>query len=54
MHVADLSGDMRVLKQAQNEANALLADDPNLDKEENRPLKQRIEQLFEINGDHFN
>ncbi len=54
MHVADLSGDMRVLKQAQNEANTLLADDPALEKSENQPLKQRIEQLFVINGDHFN
>ncbi len=54
MHVADLSGDMRVLKQAQSEAQALLAADPALAAPENRPLKERIEKLFDLHADTFN
>lgn len=54
MHVADLSGDMRVLKQAQAEAQALLASDPLLEKPENEPLRQRIDALFAANTDRFN
>ncbi len=54
MHVADLSGDMRVLKEAQSEANALLAADPDLSLPEHRPLRERIDKLFEIHGDTFN
>lgn len=54
MHVADLSGDMRVLKQAQTEAQALLAADPALDAPENRPLRERIERLFDLHADTFN
>ena len=54
MHVADLAGDMRVLKQAQQEAQALLAADPALERPENAPLKARITQLFDLHGDTFN
>ncbi len=54
MHVADLAGDMRVLKQAQQQAQALLAADPALDRPENRPLKERIAQLFDLHADTFN
>ncbi len=54
MHVADLSGDMRVLKQAQAEAQALLAADPALERPENRPLRERIAALFDLHGDTFN
>lgn len=54
MHVADLSGDMRVLKQAQAEAQALLADDPTLEKPENQPLRERIEALFRRHSDTLN
>ncbi len=54
MHVADLAGDMRVLKQAQAEAQALLAADPALEKPENRPLRERIAALFELHADTFN
>ena len=54
MHVADLSGDMRVLKQAQTEAQAVLAADPALEAPENRPLKERITTLFELHADTFN
>ena len=46
MHVADLSADMRVLKQAQQEAQAVLAEDPTLSRPENKPLRDRIDELF--------
>ena len=54
MHVADLSADMRVLKDAQNEANAILAADPELALPQHRPLRERIDKLFELHGDTFN
>ncbi len=54
MHAADLSADMRVLKTAQIEAHAVLAADPELEAPENRPLKERIRKLFEINADTLN
>ena len=54
MHVADLAGDTRVLKQAQSEALALLRSDPTLQKPENRPLRERIDALFVLNADRFN
>ncbi len=54
MHVADLSADMRVLKQAQAEAQAVLAADPALERPENRPLRDRITELFELHADTFN
>ena len=54
MHVADLSADMRVLKQAQQEAQAVLAADPTLSRPENEPLRSRIHELFELHEDTFN
>ncbi len=54
MHVADLSGDMRVLRQAQEEALALLRDDPALEKPENAPLRERIDALFAHNAERLN
>ena len=54
MHVADLSGDMRVLKQAQQEARAVLAADPALEAPENRPLKERVTTLFDLHDGTFN
>ncbi len=54
MHVADLSADIRVLKLAQDEANAVLAKDPELTAPENQPLKQRIQELFESNENMLN
>ena len=53
-HIADLGADVQVLQRAQEEANALLAEDPELEREENRALKERIEQLFVRNADSFN
>ena len=54
MHVADLSADMRVLKQAQNEAHDVLKRDPSLERPENEPLRERIRELFELHADSFN
>ena len=53
-HVADLSADMRVLKQAQQEVWDTLAADPALTAPENRPLKKRIEEIFAKNADTMN
>ncbi len=53
-HIADLGADVQVLQRAQEEANALLQEDPELSREENRALKERIEQLFANNADSFN
>ena len=53
MHVADLAADMRVLKQAQAEALALLNADPCLDRPEHKALRERIDQLFDLHGDSF-
>jgi ATP-dependent DNA helicase RecG len=54
MHVADLSADMRVLKIAQQEAQQAIANDPQLEKPENQPLKNRIQQVFQANTDSWN
>jgi ATP-dependent DNA helicase RecG len=54
MHVADLSADMRVLKIAQQEAQQTIANDPQLEKPENQPLKNRIQQVFQANADTWN
>ncbi len=54
MHIADLGGDMRVLKTAQTAAHELLASDPRLSKPENAALRERIKQLFEVNSDTLN
>lgn len=54
MHVADLSADMRVLKQAQSEALAILEKDPHLSQSENRPLRDRIRELFQLHGQGLN
>ena len=53
-HVADLTADMRVLKLAQSEAQAVLHADPDLKEPENQPLRDRIRELFQLHGDTFN
>ena len=53
-HIADLGADVEVLQRAQQEANALLQEDPELAREENRALRERIELLFQKNTDSFN
>ena len=52
--IADLAGDMRVLKEAQGAAEALLLEDPGLTKRSHRPLLARVRKLFADNPDIFN
>ena len=54
LQVADLAGDTRVLAEAKEAAEALLADDPELEKPENQPVLNHIRTLFEENPDIFN
>ena len=54
LQVADLAGDTRVLAEAKEAAEALLADDPELEKPENQPVLKHIRTLFEENPDIFN
>ena len=54
MKLADLAGDMRLLTEAQEAAGALLAADPGLTGEENRPVLRRVRQLFADTPDIFN
>ena len=54
MRVADLAGDMRVLKEAQEAARSLLERDPELKAEENRRLLSCVHHLFAENPDIFN
>ena len=54
MKLADLSGDMRLLHEAQEAARALLERDPRLAQPENRPVWERVRQLFADTPDIFN
>ena len=54
MKLADLSGDMRLLSEAQEAANRLLTQDPALSQPENRPVLQRVRQMFADTPDIFN
>jgi ATP-dependent DNA helicase RecG len=54
LRIADLAGDMRVLKQAQQAAQKLLADYPALQKPENRRVLAQVKRLFAENPDIFN
>ncbi|MBR5217662.1 MAG: ATP-dependent DNA helicase RecG, partial [Oscillospiraceae bacterium] len=54
MKIADLSCDMRLLDEAQTAAKALLAEDGALEKAENRALRRRIGELFELNAEALN
>lgn len=54
MHIANLCGDVNVLKAAQDAARELLEADPELSLPENAGLLERINTLFEIHGDTFN
>ena len=53
-HIADLGADTQLLQKAQQEAQLLLEDDPNLTRPENAALRERIHQLFLANTDSFN
>jgi ATP-dependent DNA helicase RecG len=54
LHVADLAGDMRTLTQAQQAAEQLLSQDPDLEREENRPVRERVREMFRDTPDIFN
>ena len=54
MGIADLAGDMRVLKEAQTAAEELLQADPGLKQTEHAPLLHRVKTLFAEQGDVFN
>ena len=54
MKIAGLVTDMDVLSTAQTTALELLRGDPELEKDENVPLRERINELFELNLGTFN
>ena len=54
LRIADLAGDMRLLKEAQEAAENLLLDDPALSKPENRRVLDQVRRLFAENPDIFN
>jgi len=54
MRLADLTGDMRLLQQAQQAANKLLSADPALRQPENRPVFEKVRRMFEDTPDIFN
>ncbi len=54
LHVASLAGDTRLLYRAREAAQRLLAEDPALERAENRPVMERIRRLFHENPDIFN
>ena len=54
LQVADLDCDMLLLDEAQTAARQLLASDDQLTAPEHRALKERIEELFEVNAEGLN
>ncbi len=54
LRVADLAGDMRVLKEAQQAAEELLRSDPTLEQPENRRVLEQVRRLFAEDPDIFN
>lgn len=54
LRVADLAGDMRVLREAQDAAHDLLVRDPGLSRPEHRPLLEKVKTLFAENPNIFN
>ena len=54
MKIADLAGDTRLLSQAQEAARKLLREDPELSRPEDRPVLERVRQLFSDTPDIFN
>lgn len=54
LHIADLAGDVRVLKEAQQAAETLLKTDPGLSETEHQPLLNRVRRLFSDHPDIFN
>ena len=54
MKLADLSGDLALLQEAQGAAQALLAEDPGLSRPENRPVLDQVRRMFADTPDIFN
>ena len=54
LKLADLTGDMRLLHEAQEAANRLLSQDPDLSRPEHWPVFQRVRQIFADTPDIFN
>ena len=54
LRVADLAGDMRLLKEAQEAAKKLLQRDPELSEPENQSVLNQVRRLFSENQDIFN
>ncbi len=54
MKLADLTGDMRLLTEAQEAARELLDRDPQLSRPEDRPVLERVRKLFADTPDIFN
>ena len=54
LRIADLAGDMRLLKEAQQAAEDLLQSDPALSRPENRRVLEQVRRLFAENPDIFN
>ena len=46
LKLADLGKHAKILSAARNEAQFILREDPTLEREENQPLKQRIQKVF--------
>lgn len=54
LQAADLAGDTRVLKEAQDAAEELLTKDPDLSEREHRGVMEKVRRLFSEDGDIFN
>ena len=54
LKVASLAGDVRLLREAQDAAREVLAEDPELSRPEHRPVLERVKRLFAENPDIFN
>ena len=54
LKVASLAGDVRLLREAQDAAREVLAEDPGLSRPEHRPVLERVKRLFAENPDIFN
>lgn len=54
LKLASLEGDLRLLHQAQDQAKALLEEDPGLVRPDHQALRSRVEKLFQVSGDTMN
>ncbi|MBC8536072.1 ATP-dependent DNA helicase RecG [Feifania hominis] len=53
LRIADMAGDMRILKEAQEAAADLLRRDPALEAPELLPLREKLEELFALEEGNF-